>query len=337
MLILNASQVRQTLPMPAAVAAMKRAFLAISAGEADMPLRSHLDLAGGRGTTLVMPAHVVSSHACNTDSLAVKIVSVIGDNPRRGLPRIIATVLVVNPETGEPIAVIEGTTVTAIRTAAASAAATDALARPDSETLAIIGAGVQAREHIAAIHCVRDIRRTLLVARDRAQAERLIERLVEDRSAGDPAIPDITIRDITICETADEAVAQADIVCTVTTSTEPVFSADAIRSGTHINAVGSYQPHTVEIPGETVKAARVFVDHRPSALEEAGDLIVPLESGLIDASHILGEVGEVLAGRIAGRRSAADITLFKSVGCAAEDCLAASEVLARAKALGIGE
>ena len=267
----------------------------------------------------------------------MKIVSVIGDNPRRGLPRIIATVLVINPETGEPIAVIEGTTVTAIRTAAASAAATDALARPDAQTLAVIGAGVQAREHIAAIHCVRDIRQTYLVARDRAQAERLIERLVEDLSAGDPAILDITIRDITICETADEAVAQADIVCTVTTSAEPVFSADAIRPGTHINAVGSYQPHTVEIPGETVKAARVFVDHRPSALEEAGDLIVPLESGLIDASHILGEVGEVLSGRIAGRRSAADITLFKSVGCAAEDCLAASEVLARAKALGIGE
>ena len=325
MLILNASQVRQTLPMPAAVEAMKRAFLAISSGDADMPLRSHLDLAGGSGTTLVMPAHVVSS---DTDSLAVKVVSVIGDNPRRGLPRIIATVLAVDPETGEPVALIEGTTVTAIRTAAASAAATDALARPDSQTLAVIGAGVQAREHIAAIHCVRDIRRTYLAARDRARAMRLIE----DMSAGDPAI-----RDITICETADEAVAQADVVCTVTTSADPVFSPDAIRPGTHINAVGSYQPHTVEIPGETVKAARVFVDHRPSALEEAGDLIVPLESGLIDASHILGEVGEVLAGSIAGRRSASDITLFKSVGCAAEDCLAASEVLARAKALGIGE
>lgn len=325
MLILNASQVRQTLPMPAAVEAMKRAFLAISSGDADMPLRSHLDLAGGSGTTLVMPAHVVSG---DTDALAVKIVSVISDNPRRGLPRIIATVLAVNPETGEPIALIEGTTVTAIRTAAASAAATDALARPDSGTLAVIGAGVQAREHIAAIHCVRDIRRTCVAARDRAQAERLIE----DMSAVDPAI-----RDITICASADEAVAQADVVCTVTTSAEPVFSPDAIRPGTHINAVGSYQPHTVEIPGETVKAARVFVDHRPSALEEAGDLIVPLESGLIDASHILGEVGEVLAGSIVGRRSASDVTLFKSVGCAAEDCLAASEVLDQAKALGIGE
>ena len=325
MLILNASQVRQTLPMPAAVEAMKRAFLAISSGAADMPLRSHLDLAGGSGTTLVMPAHVVSG---DTDSLAVKIVSVISDNPRRGLPRIIATVLAVNPETGEPIALIEGTTVTAIRTAAASAAATDALARPDSEALAVIGAGVQAREHITAIHCVRDIRRTCVAARDRAQAERLID----DMSAVDPAI-----RDITICASADEAVAQADVVCTVTTSAEPVFSADAIRPGTHINAVGSYQPHTVEIPGETVKAARVFVDHRPSALEEAGDLIVPLESGLIDESHILGEVGEVLAGSIVGRRSASDVTLFKSVGCAAEDCLAASEVLDRAKALGIGE
>ena len=136
---------------------------------------------------------------------------------------------------------------------------------------------------------------------------------------------------------ADEAVAQADIVCTVTTSAGPVFSPSAIRSGTHVNAVGSYQPHTVEIPRETVKAARVFVDHRESAMEEAGDLIQPIEAGLIDEGHILGEVGEVLAGRVVGRRSATDTTLFKSVGCAAEDCLAASEVLGRARAQGIGE
>ncbi len=325
MLILNASQVRRTLPMPAAVEAMKRAFLAISSGDAEMPLRSHLDVADGHGKTLVMPAHVVTGE---TDSLAVKIVSIIGDNPGRGLPRILATVLAIDPQTGEPVAVIEGSTVTAIRTAAASAAATDVLARPGSRALAVIGAGVQAREHIAAIHCVRDIRETFVVARTRAQCERL----VADLAAVDPAIGEITI-----CETADEAVARADIVCTVTTSADPVFSPDAIRPGTHINAVGSYQPHVVEIPAETVKAARVFVDHRDSAMEEAGDLIVPIQSGLIDEAHILGEVGEVLAGHVAGRRADSDITLFKSVGCAAEDCLAASEVLARAKELGIGE
>ena len=325
MLILNASQVRQTLPMPAAVEAMTRAFLAISAGHADMPLRSHLEVAGGKGTTLVMPAHVVTGEE---DSLAVKIVSVIGNNPDRGLPRILATVLAIDSETGQPIAVIEGTTITAIRTAAASAAATDVLARPDSKTLAVIGAGVQAREHIAAIHCVRDIRQTFVAARDRSQCERLIE----DMAAADPAIGGITI-----CASADEAVARADIVCTVTTSSDPVFLPGAIRPGTHINAVGSYQPHTVEIPAETVKEALVFVDHRDSAMEEAGDLIGPLESGLIDEGHILGEVGEVLAGRVPGRHSDADITLFKSVGCAAEDCLAASEVLARAKELGIGQ
>ena len=325
MLILNADQVRQTLPMPAAVAAMKRAFLAISSGEADMPLRSHLELAGGKGTTLVMPAHVVTKEE---DSLAVKIVSIIGDNPQRGLPRIIASVLAIDPRTGQPIAVIEGTTITAIRTAAASAAATDVLARKDSKTLAIIGAGVQAREHIAAIHCVREIEQTFLVARDRAKGERL----VEDMAKADPAIGDITI-----CESADEAVAQADVVCTVTTSADPVFSADAVRPGTHINAVGSYQPHVVEIPAETVQAARVFVDHRESAMEEAGDLIQAIEAGLIAWGHVLGEVGDVLAGRVEGRPGDSDVTLFKSVGCAAEDCLAAGEVLARAKALGVGD
>jgi ornithine cyclodeaminase/alanine dehydrogenase-like protein (mu-crystallin family) len=318
MLTFSAGEVRQFLPMPAAVEAMKRAFVAISSGHADMPLRTHLEIAGGRGTTLIMPAHVVTDEA---DSLAVKVVSVVDDNPRRGLPRILATVLAIDPETGQPIAVIEGTSITAIRTAAASAAATDALARADSKTLAIIGAGVQAREHIAAIHCVRDISQTFVAARDRGRCERL----VSDMGAAQPAIADITI-----CKTADEAVAQADIVCTVTTSCEPVFAPDALRPGTHINAVGSYQPHTVEIPPEAVKAARVFVDHRESALAEAGDLIVPLQAGWIDVGHILGEVGEVLAGRVQGRRGDEDITLFKSVGCAAEDCLAASEILARA-------
>ncbi len=317
MLTLSASEVRQFLPMRAAIKAMKRAFLAISSGRADMPLRSHQDIAGGKGTTLVMPAHVVTDE---TNSLAVKIVSVVGDNPGRGLPRILATVLAIDPGTGEPIAVIEGTAITAIRTAAASAAATDVLARADSSTLAIIGAGVQAREHIAAIHCVRDIRQTFVAARDQVRCERL----VSDMATAEPAIGGITI-----CESADEAVAQADIVCTVTTSAEPVFSPDAVRPGTHINAVGSYQPHTAEIPPATVMAARVFVDHRESAMAEAGDLIMPLEAGLIGEEHILGEVGEVLAGRVAGRRADTEITLFKSVGCAAEDCLAASEVLSR--------
>ena len=176
MLTLSASEVRTFLPMPAAVAAMKRAFLAISSGRADMPLRSHLDIAGGKGTTLVMPAHVVTDES---NSLAVKIVSVVGDNPGRGLPRILATVLAIDPGTGEPIAVIEGTAITAIRTAAASAAATDVLARADSSTLAIIGAGVQAREHIAAIHCVRDIRETFVAARDRDRCQRRRTRLCD--------------------------------------------------------------------------------------------------------------------------------------------------------------
>ncbi len=317
MLTLSASEVRTFLPMPAAVAAMKRAFLAISSGRADMPLRSHLEIAGGKGTTLIMPAHVETDQA---HSLAVKIVSVVGDNPGRGLPRILATVLAIDPETGEPIAVIEGTAITAIRTAAASAAATDVLARADSSALAIIGAGVQAREHIAAIRCVRDIRQTFVAARDRDRCRQL----VSDMAKAEPAIGEITI-----CESADEAVARADIVCTVTTSAEPVFSPGAVGPGTHINAVGSYQPHTVEIPAESVRAARVFVDHRESAKAEAGDLIMPLQAGVIDEGHILGEVGDVLAGRVAGRQADADITLFKSVGCAAEDCLAASEVLSR--------
>ena len=324
MLILNSQQVRQALPPLAAIEAMKRALLAISSGDAEMPLRTHLDASNKNGTTLVMPAHV---RTANIDSIAVKIVSVFGDNPGRGLPRILATVLTIDPKTGQTVAMIEGTAITAIRTAAASAAATDILARDDAKTLAIIGAGVQAREHIRAIHCVRDIRKTFIAARTRSECEQLVDEVKSDISDGS------TMR---ICETADDAVAQADIVCTVTTSCEPVFGPAAVRMGTHINAVGSYQPHIAEIPATTIQAARVFVDHRDSALAEAGDLIMPLRAGLIKESHILGEIGEVLAGNIKGRSDKSEITLFKSVGCGAEDCVAASAVLEKARDLGIG-
>jgi ornithine cyclodeaminase/alanine dehydrogenase-like protein (mu-crystallin family) len=324
MLILNSQQVRQALPLPAAIESMKRAFLAISSGDSEMPLRAHLDAPDRNGTTLVMPAYV---HTGNIDSIAVKIVSVFGDNPAKGLPRILATVLTIDPATGQTVALLEGTAITSIRTAAASAAATDVLARNDAKTLAIIGAGVQAREHIRAIKCVRDIRMTYIAARSRSECQRLVDEF--SSGASDAGA-------FTICATADDAVTQADIVCTVTTSCAPVFDPAAVRDGTHINAVGSYQPHNAEIPATTIRAARVFVDHRDSALAEAGDLIMPLRAGLIEEGHILGEIGEVLAGDIDGRLEQSEITVFKSVGCGAEDCVAASVVLENARVLGIG-
>lgn len=324
MLILDAAQVRQALPMPAAVDAMREALLAISSGSGQMPLRSHLQARQPDGSVLVMPALLdgESDAAC-----AVKIVSVFDDNPGRGLPRILATIIAIDPETGRPEALIDGTTVTAIRTAAASAAATALLARTDSDSLAIIGAGVQAREHLAAIASVRDLRVAYLSSQDRDDCEQLVRDM--DAAGRTPCR-------VEICGSNDEAVTDADIVCTVTTSREPVFSPHAVAPGTHLNAVGSYQPGRAEIPSQTIKSARVFVDHRASALAEAGDLLMPIKDGIINADHVVGEVGEVLSGKLVGRRSRDEITVFKSVGCALEDCIATRTLLDRARELGLG-
>lgn len=310
--------------MSAAVAAMKQAFVAISGHQVNMPVRTHLDFPDRNGTTLVMPAYVAVPE---NESLAVKVVSVFGNNPQRELPRILAVVNVFDPETGRPFALLEGTTLTQIRTAAASAAATDVLARPECETLAIIGAGVQARSHIEAIACVRTVRRICISSRSRNSCERLLHEM------RDKLPPDCHLE---IFDDPNQAVAQAEIVCTVSTSQSPVFDPESIRPGTHINAVGSYQPHVVEIPGEVVCRARVFVDHLESAMDEAGDLIQPIRNGLISSDHILGEVGQVISGAIDGRTSADQITLFKSVGNAVEDCLAASTAINAARQHNLG-
>ncbi len=325
MLILDSEQVRQALPMPVAVNAMRNAFIAISSGSGQMPLRSHLQARRPDGSVLVMPALLDSE---SDAACAVKIVSVFDDNPDRGLPRILATIIAIDPETGRPEALIDGTTVTAIRTAAASAAATDLLARTDSESLAIIGAGVQAREHLAAIACVRDLRVAYLASQDRDDCERLVRDM--DAAGRTPCR-------IEICSSNDEAVKHADIVCTVTTSKEPVFSPDAIAPGMHLNAVGSYQPDRAEIPSQTIRSARVFVDHRASALAEAGDLLRPIKDGVITVDHVAGEVGEALMGALAGRSLQDEITVFKSVGCALEDCIATRALLVRARELGLGQ
>ncbi len=323
MLILNSSQVRQALPAADAVRAMQQAFLAISAGQITMPVRTHLDFADRQGTTLVMPACV---RVEDRESLAIKVVSVFANNPQRGLPRILAVVNVFDPQTGQPIAILEGTTLTEIRTAAASAAATEALARPCSDTMAVIGAGVQARSHIEAICCVRPIRKIHVSSRTRDSAERLVNEIRVN-------YPD---QQFEVFDNADDAITAADIVCTVSTSSQPLFQPASIQPGTHINAVGSYQPHVVEIPGQVVRQARVFVDHRQSALDEAGDLIQPLEAGLISADHILGEIGQVIGGSLDGRTDESQITLFKSVGNAVEDCLAASGAIQGAQQRGLG-
>ncbi len=325
MLVLNADEVRRALPMGAAIEAMKQAFAALSAGRAVVPPRAHLPVEPHDGESLVMPAFV--RHEAG-DALAVKVVSLFDRNAERGLARIQAAVLALDPETGRPEALLEGATLTAIRTAAASGLATDLLARPDSRTAAVFGAGVQARTQLEAVCTVRKIETAWVYDPLAGAAEAFAAEM-----AGYGPIP----ADVRPAADPRRAVADADVICTATTSATPVFADADLKSGAHVNAVGSYQPDVQEVPAETVVRARVVVDSRQAALEETGDLIRPIRQGLITADHIHAELGDLVLGRAEGRGSPDQLTLFESVGVAVQDALAARTALRRARQLGLGQ
>jgi ornithine cyclodeaminase/alanine dehydrogenase-like protein (mu-crystallin family) len=318
--VFSASDVRQALPMATAVEAMKGALRDLSAGKAHAPLRTHIPLPEHGADALVM-----SCYSPRLAQVGLKIITLHPRNSVQGLPFIHATVMVLDAELGTPLAVMSGAVLTAIRTGAASGAATDALARDDAARVAVIGAGTQAQTQLEAMCAVRDIRSAAVYDMDSTRAEAYAERMR------------IALRiDVVAARSVSAALASADIVCTATTSRTPVFDDADIAPGTHINAIGVYKPHEREIPAATVARARVVVDEYAAAEKEAGDLILAREEGLIGASHIHAEVGEILAGIKPGRESRDQITLFKSVGVANEDLAAAHAVLARGRQLGLG-
>lgn len=325
MLILHGDDVRQALPMAAAIDAVKRAYAALSAGRAEVPLRANLSIPAQDATGLFMPAFV---HGEEGDGLAVKVVTLFPHNPGKGLPLIHAAVLVMDPETGQSLALLEGSSLTAIRTGAASGAATDVLARQDTHVAAIFGAGVQARTQLEAICTVRPFETVWVYDLDPQGVERFIADM-----AGRGAIP----ADIRMAKSPREAAAEADVICAATTATAPVFSDADLRPGVHINGVGSYTPAMQEIPAETVKRALVVVDSRDACMSEAGDLIQPIEAGTITADHIHAELGQILLNQRKGRTSPDQITFFKSVGVAVQDVMASRTALANARELGLGQ
>lgn len=320
--ILNAHEVRTALPMNIAIEAMKKAFAQLSAGSAQFPLRSKLEIEAYNGVTLIMPAFL-----SETKDLAVKVVSVFPQNVTISEPTIYAAVLALDAGTGRPLALIEGSTLTAIRTGAASGAATDLLARQDAASVGMFGSGVQARTQLEAVCTVRQVEKVYLFSIDRPGAERFVAEM-----SGAGPIP----LEIEIVDKASEAVENADIICTATTSTSPVFSAEALQPGTHINAVGAFTPEMQEIDADTVRSSRVFVDSREAALDEAGDLIIPINEGLISADHIVGELGEIVLGKVKGRTQQDQITFFKSVGVAVQDAIAAARAMQGAFEQGLG-
>ncbi|HSA99696.1 MAG TPA: hypothetical protein VLE49_03530 [Anaerolineales bacterium] len=325
MLILTAEDVRQALPMNEAIEGMKNAYAALSSGTAVVPLRTRLPLPNSEALSLFMPAYV---HSSEGQALAIKVVSLFPANPARGLAYIQAAVLVFDPETGRALALLEGSSLTAIRTGAAGGAAIDLLARKDSLVAAIFGAGAQGRTQLEAACTARKIETAFIFDADKEKAKAFAEEM-----RGKGSIP----LDTRVAQSAKEAIEHADIICTATTSTKPVFDDRDLKAGTHISAVGSYTPEMQEVPAETLQRARIFVDSRLASLEEAGDLIQPIRAGLFDESHICGEVGEVVLGIKLGRQSEDEITYFKSVGIAVQDAMAAQIALTNARKMNIGK
>jgi ornithine cyclodeaminase len=308
--------------MAEAVAAMKSAFASFSAGEAQTPLRTRLEVPQEQAVALGMPCFVPAS-----GDLAVKIVNVFPRNPGRGLPTLHALVLAFDPQTGAPLALLEGGTLTALRTGAASGAATDLLARDDAQVLAVFGSGVQARTQVRAVCAVRRIAEVRVYSLDPAGAQAMAEEL-----ARTPEV-EATLR---VAATPEQAANGAHVICTATTSSTPVVPDRAVSSGAHINAIGAYTAEMQEIEPDTVARVRLFVDSRQAALAEAGDLIVPIRQGRIAESAIVAELGEVISGQAPGRTSDDEVTLFKSVGLAVQDAVAAGAILRKAQSLGLG-
>jgi alanine dehydrogenase len=320
-LLLGEQDVRAMLSMDDLIPAMESALDRFSAGAVRQPLRSVVDIASRHAFFGVMPAFIDGA----APALGTKLVSVYHSNLAQGLPSHLATILLFDPETGALRAVLDGRYITEARTAAASAASAKHLARAGARVLAVFGSGVQARSHIEAIVRVRPIEEVRIWGRDPSHVDRLIGEMTT-------AVPVRLVR----AASGRDAARGADVIALVTASREPVLFRDWVADGTHICAVGACRPDQREMDTALVKAARVFVDSRAGALAEAGDIVIPLKEGAIDEAHIAGEIGDVCGGRVAGRRSDAEITVFKSLGMAVEDVAAAHLAFERASERGLG-
>lgn len=318
---LSRQDVRRVLPMSDAIEGMKSAYAQLSAFQAEMPLRSRLGTQED-GVVLVMPAYLQESQ-----DFGVKIASVYPQNAQQNLPIIHAMVLAIDPQTGAPLGILEGGTLTAIRTGAGAGAATDILSRRDSANVAIIGSGTQARTQLEAVCAVRDIQQVWIYSPTQVNAQKFAEEM-----AGQGRIPP----EIIVANTAEAAVQDADIVCVATTSHTPVFDGNALKAGTHINGVGSYTPQMQELDEITMQKSLIVVDSRESVLVEAGEIIIAIARGFISLESIHAEIGEVINGTKVGRTSDDQITFFKSVGVAVQDAVSANIALRNAERDNIG-
>lgn len=319
-LLLTETDIRAALDMPALIDAMAGALDMFSAGRVTQPVRTVLDVGAEKNYFGVMPASIDDAAA-----VGAKLVTVYHGNHAKGLTSHLATIVLLDHATGALSALLDGRYITEARTAAVSAVSVRVMARPEASTLAIIGSGVQAKSHLDAIRHVRALTAVRVWSPTAAHRDAFAAEASRD-----------TGLDVRAAATADDAVRNADIVVLVSASRTPVIDDAAIAPGTHICAVGACRPDQREMPTALVRRSRLIVDSRAAALKEAGEVLLPIAEGAIDAGHIAGELGDVVGGRVAGRLHPHDVTIFKSLGLAVEDVIAGQLAVARARALGLG-
>jgi ornithine cyclodeaminase len=307
---ISKERIASLLPMNECIEVMENMFRSLGSGECLQPLRNIMRLPDGTGVLGMMPGY-----ASKLGVMGIKVITVFHANNEVGLPSHQGVVMLFDAKTGKPLMLFDALEITAIRTAAASAVATKLLSRKDSSTLAIIGSGEQAKRHIESIMLIREIKQINISSRKEENAKKLGEQASEQYN-----IPVKVFTDV------KEAVANADIICTVTASKEPVIKDEWIANGTHINAVGSSTPMARELDTATILRSKLFADCYESIYKEAGDLLIPKKEGVVNDDHVKGEIGEVLLGTKKGRVNDDEITVFKSLGIAAEDIFSAYHI-----------
>ena len=302
------------------ISSMESALAKFSAREVQQPVRTVLTVGPTKAYYGLMPAYIPQPA-----SMGAKLVTVFGENHKKNLPSHLATILLFDPDTGMLQAIVDGRYITEARTAAVSAVSTRFLANPGASTLAIIGSGVQARSHLEAYQHVRQLKEVRIWS-PKAQSR---QSFVDDVS------PTINVP-VRAMDTAEQAVRGADLIVLVTSSPTPVIEDAWVSDGTHVVCVGACRPNQQEMPPALVKRSRLYVDSKEAAVVEAGDVVMNIANGVFDRTHIVGEIGELVLGRVEGRKSPKDITVFKSLGMAVEDVVAADLVLRRAVENGAG-
>ena len=320
MLILSEKQVQALIDIDELIAALERAHIQYSTGKAVMPVRLVVPLPQIDGRITSMPGFLNEDQA-----LGMKVVTYFQNNPKQNLPSILATIMLFSPESGKMIAVMDGSYITAIRTACASAMATKVLSNPTASVLGVLGAGVQAKAHITALSRVRNLHSIKIYSPSGTSAGRVKQELESELRI-----------DIEVAKSAEEAVRGADLIVTATTAKEPILQAEWLKPGAHINAVGSHRPDLRELDGATLARSNVFVDSRDAIMAECGDVLLALAEKSITADHVQAEIGEVLAAIKPGRTKTDELTIYKSVGIAIQDVAAAQLVYQKALEKKVG-